>query len=137
MQDPIELRKLLRSHYGSETLYRHPPMRRFTYTEGVRAFAESAGGGAHWHLDIIATESDIARALRSEGFLVVDLDVSPEGGATITVASDKRGDGAYEGVAFFRDISWTDCPPGLWDFYLATNELDEGEVATLLLTSEY
>jgi hypothetical protein len=38
---------------GSETWYRHPLMRKITFTSGVKFMADKAG--AHWLLDIIVS----------------------------------------------------------------------------------
>ena len=144
MNDPQELHTLLRQHIGSETFYRHPLMRHplvghFIYTEGVRAFAENAGGGAYWFLDILATEQVIQQLALCEGFAVVDLNVKPDHSATVVMAKDAQTvstpeDRGYDGVVFDHAVGWTDCPEGTWRFYLCANELDG---VTLMLTSEY
>lgn len=117
--DAQELRSKLYHFTGTETWFRHPLNRGFFYTEGVRFFAEHAGGGAYWFLDIVATE--VFPLLEREPFLVITLDVHDN--ALIT-ADD--GDGK---VVWSRSIDYTDCPAGVWRFYLTNN--------VLTLPSEY
>lgn len=136
MNNPNDLRNLLAQHIGSDKLYEHPLVRIFTYTPGVRDFAQHAGGGAFWLLDILATEPAIRQAVRDNGFAIAVLDVPASADmATLTVANDVDGD-RFEGVAFERKLL-TDCPVGQWKFYLVPNVLDEHTVTTCLLPSEY
>jgi hypothetical protein len=105
---------------GTETWYRHVLNREMLYTEGVQYFAENAGNGAYWFLDIVATE--FFGLLRKEPFMLIELRVV--GGSAVIVAEDGNGNEVYR-----RDIDYTDCPPGVWKFYLTDN--------VLLLPSEY
>ena len=87
-------------------------------TDGVRYFAETAGGW--WFLDIVATE--VMRFHQLKPFLVMVLDVC-DGDADIHV---EDGTGLR---LWHRHIQFTDAPHGHWRFYLADN--------VLLLPSEY
>lgn len=111
----------LSQFYGTENYYRScifaPNM---VHTDGVQYFAENAGNGAFWFLDIVATE--IYPLLKTEPFIAITLN-SVDGKAKI-VATD--GD---DGLVFKKDIDYTDCPDGTYEFFLTDN--------VLMLTSEY
>lgn len=129
MEHTQDLRNLLSQHYGSECIFRHPMVRSFLYTEGVQAFAEHAGNGAYWFLDIIATEPDIKAGMRKHGFVIIVLDVK-DGKAELTVSRDYDSSKHKHIDSFFgRTFDFTDCPEGVWMFYLTDN--------TMLLPSEY
>lgn len=123
MTDPNELQTLLHGYTGSECLYRHPFGKGCTYTEGVKAFAENAGGGAYWLLDIIMTEPVLVDSMRAEGIIFVTLHVQ-SGRAWITAQRDTG-----EPQIFNRKVDWTDCPDGDWRFYFCND--------VLMVPSEY
>ncbi|TET95031.1 MAG: hypothetical protein E3J26_03520 [Candidatus Zixiibacteriota bacterium] len=52
---------------GSETHWRHPIMRRFLYTDGVKFIADTCG--AHWLIDLIASHQ-LKASVRRENFQV-------------------------------------------------------------------
>lgn len=104
---------------GSTEYFKHWT-KRLLYTEGVQYFAENAGGGAYWFLDICATE--IMDAQATEPFIYITLDV--KGDSALLTATDGDVMNLY-----VREIEYTDCPPGLWRFYLVNGVLH--------LTSEY
>jgi hypothetical protein len=116
-----ELKRNLSYFIGTEQWYHHPLRREMLYTDGVKFFAEHAGGGAYWFLDIVATE--IFPLLAKEPFMLVELQVEDSNVCRIVV-SDGDGNEVYT-----KDIDYTDCPAGLWKFYLTDN--------VLLLPSEY
>lgn len=121
MNDPIQLRADLANFYGTEKWYRHALVRSMLYTDGVQYFAENAGDGAYWFLDIVATE--IYPLKGTNPFMTVKL-LSKDNKPTI-VAEDGN-----KNVVFTRDdIEYTDCPEGVWEFFLTDN--------VLLLPSEY
>jgi len=105
---------------GTETWTRHGLNRNMLCTDGVMYFAENAGNGAFWFLDIVATE--LMMLHKKEPCLVITL-ASKDGKATITA------DDGNDRVLYTREIEYTDCPPGDWKFYLVDN--------VLLLPSEY
>jgi hypothetical protein len=112
-----DLRSELANFYGTEQWYKH--MFGLLYTDGVKYFAEKAG--AYWLLDIVDTE--IKPLLKREGFLDVQLIVA----GTKAIIAVGNGNGGTD--LFRRDIPFTDCPEGVWRFYLTDN--------VLLLPSEY
>lgn len=117
-----QLKHHLSQHIGGGDQYMHQLVRSVQYTEGARDFFINAGNGAYWMLDILATEPDI-RAEAKRGFANVLLKV--EGSrAVITV-----DDGNDSPPVFKRDIEFTDCPEGDWQFYFIEN--------VILLPSEY
>ena len=119
MNNP-DLRQALTQYTGSESWYRHNLNRNMLYTDGVRFFAENAGGGAYWFLDIIATE--VFPLLRNEPFISIEMTVEDDMAGI--VAGDGNGN-----VLWARHIEFTDCPEGEWRFYLTDN--------VLLLPTEY
>lgn len=119
--DTTELKSNLANFTGTEEYYRHTLNRNVIYTEGVQFFAENAGGGAYWLIDILATEPAILKQQRE--FASIWLEVKGEK-ARITV-----DDGNDSPPVYTRDIDWTDCPEGLWKFYMIDG--------TILLPSEY
>jgi hypothetical protein len=124
-----ELRHNLASFIGSEKAYFHALNRAVHYSEGVRFFAQNAGGGAYWLLDILASEPQILRGVAEHGMCVVLLQVVGSV-AQLTVARDYNSDsGAFEAVAYTRQIDFTDCPEGQWKFYMIDN--------MIMLPSEY
>lgn len=131
MHTTQELQQELNQHYGSESVFRHALVRNVCYTEGVQAFAQHAGGGAYWLLDILATEPAILRLARAEGIAFATLAVK-DGKAVLSVAADS-------GVppVFSQVIPYTDCPDGDWLFYLQPTEVVGQEVIMILLPSEY
>lgn len=122
--------KLGLAHYtGSETIYFHNLNRRINYTEGVQFFAQNAGGGTYWLLDILATQPEILKGVAEHGFCIVVLKVE-NGKAVLTAARDYDSDtGRFENVVYFRTIDFTDCPEGVWKFYFVDN--------VIMLPSEY
>lgn len=117
MTNSDELHALLSECSGTSQWYTHP-FSRITYTDGVRAFCQNAGGGAYWFLDIVLTEPVIRKAMLEEGLQIVTLSVDPEQRAHITVKRD-----TYDPVIFSRAIGSTDCPAGVWRFYLVADVL--------------
>ena len=91
---------------------------KMVHTDGVEYFCEKAS--AYWFLDIVATE--IFGLQEVDYFLSITLAVQ-DGKATITVE-----DGDCE-VLFEKNIEFTDCPEGSYEFFLTDN--------VLMLTSEY
>lgn len=144
MNNANELRQMLRNYTGSEQVYRHSLARLFNYTEGARAFFRNAGQGAYWLADILATEPSIRKGVQEHGFCLALLDVA-EGSAKLVVARDattqRCTDGVkrhiFEGEVFSRTIDYTDCPEGIWKFYLTWEQTEKSEVVRCMLPSEY
>ena len=124
MKDAGELRHLLAHHTGTTQWYRHP-FSRCTYTDGVKAFAQNAGHGAYWLLDIVLTQPEIVQGMRDEGLVFVWLNVTEDKKATLRVARDSGN----EPTLYARDIDYTDCPPGEWVFNFTQD--------VLMIPSEY
>lgn len=123
MNEAQELRAQLAQHTGSEHWYRHPFNRTCAYTDGVKDFAEHAGGGAYWLLDILMTQPEILTAMRRLGIVFITLNAAL-GKAKLTVVEDSDIPPLYE-----RGIDATDCPDGEWKFFFGDN--------VLMLPSEY
>lgn len=120
MNDAQKLRNTLAQFTGADEMHRHSLVRGMLYTPGVMHFADEAGNGAHWFVDIVATE--FMPLLSEEDFLVITLDV--QGSAAMITVDDGNGNDLRT-----KAIEFTDCPEGEWKFYLTNN--------TLLLPSEY
>ena len=105
---------------GTENYYRtnHLFAKDMVHTDGVQYFADTAG--CYWFLDIIATE--VFPLLKKEPFISIKL-VANNGVAVITAE-----DGDCKEI-FSKDISYTDCPDGDYQFFLTDN--------VLMLSSEY
>lgn len=116
---------------GTENHYRHGLNRTVLYTDGVKFFAERAGGGAYWFLDILATELNDIR--KTEGFLSIKLDVKGTLSANVHTAQVIVDDGNGN-VLHTKDIAFTDCPVGEWKFYMADAG---GGLSVIMLPSEY
>jgi hypothetical protein len=121
MKDRQELSNLLANYTGSETWWRHPFGRGCTYTDGAKAFAENAGNGAYWFLDIVFTE--YVELMREQGFITVTLCVHDNGKAVVKVTDGNQT------TLEFKHIDWTDCPKGDWKFFFVDD--------VLLIPSEY
>lgn len=112
---------------GTETWWRHPLNRNVTYTDGVKYFADNAAGGAHWLLDIIATE--LAPFARTHG--IAFLTAASDGRrATLSLRRDSD-----EPPLWTRDIALTDLPEGDWPLWIADG--GPGGTAVVMLPSEY
>ena len=112
----------LSQFYGTENYYRTNPFfaKDMVHTDGVQYFADNAGNGAYWFLDIVATEA--FPLLKKEPFLAIKLTVA-NGSADISIE-----DGDYRTFKQ-KHIAHTDCPDGEYQFFLTDN--------VLMLTSEY
>ena len=122
----------LRQFTGTETWFRHPITRDFLYTEGVHFFANNAGGGAYWLLDILATQPEVRRGVTSKGFGIALLSAK-DAAAWLTVSHDLGEHNKPIDVLFAKTITYTDCPDGQWKFYLQY----DGEHIICMLPSEY
>ena len=105
---------------GTENYYRTNHLFAKDMADGVQYFAENAGNGAFWFLDIVATE--IYPLTKKDPFLAINMLVE-DGQAKIAVE-----DGDLK-LLFSKHIAHTDCPSGLYEFFLTDN--------VLMLTSEY
>jgi hypothetical protein len=118
--DTQELKALLRNYYCTENYHYNPMYRKLRYTDGVKAFAEHAGGGAYWFLDIIGTEF-LSKA--DPRFCVISLIVTDDSWKIEMQADSDMP------LLYSREGDFTDCPEGVWKFYLIDN--------VMLLPSEY
>ncbi|TXM69661.1 DUF6876 family protein [Methylobacterium sp. WL120] len=104
---------------GSENWYRHALVQRITYTDGVKYVADEAG--AHWLVDIIAT-NQLEPKVKREEFQVWKLTVADGKGKVVC-------EDGNDNAVFSQDIDFTDFPePGI------TMWLTDG---VILLPSEY
>jgi len=103
---------------GTTKYHRSSIFSPLVHTDGVEAFCDQAH--AYWFLDIASTE--IQELLDREYFLGIKLIVI-DGQAQIQVTD---GD---ENEMLVKDIAFTDCPNGVYEFFMTDN--------VLMLTSEY
>ena len=136
MNDGTDLNNQLRHFTGGDSIYHHGLVKSFNYTEGVRFFAQNAGYGAYWLLDILATEAVITQHLNARGFALVLLKVTGQT-AVLTVANDSDAPALYT-----RNFTFTDCPEapvternanGVWEFYLETTYVGEDRKVILCM----
>lgn len=133
-------RVIARYSGGSEKRYVHQFNRKFIFTEGVLAVAQTAG--AFWLLDLVALKLAplYAKAwLAGEtGLGAVKLEVYPRGresGPAATVRLSLQDDAPD---AYAEDLDLTDFPEGAWTFMLGTDQVDEDSyVSTMYLLSEH
>lgn len=117
-----ELLQNLPQFIGTENYHKLTLVRDVVFTDGVKFFAENAGGGAYWLMDIIASQPEIRDTARA-GFADITLSVDPGFRGTIRV-TDGNGHMTYT-----RDLDYTDCPEGEWKFFYTDG--------VVMLTSEY
>lgn len=103
---------------GTQAYHRSSIFSNLVHTDGVQSFCEQAS--AFWFLDIASTE--IQELLDREYFLGIKLIVI-DSQAQIQVTD---GD---ENEMLVKDIAYTDCPHGVYEFFMTDN--------VLMLTSEY
>ena len=104
---------------GSERYYAtNPFVRKLVHTDGCQYFFNEAG--AWWFADIISL--DIFPLHSEEPFLAITMSVKD--GSAVVIATDGN-----EKELFNKQIDFTDCPEGEYNFYLTDN--------VLMLTSEY
>lgn len=108
--DSSQLRHGLAQYTGCDQPFRHSLVRSVLYTDGVQFFAQNAGNGAYWFIDILATEPAI-RKLGAD-FALITLTVTDS--AAKIVVTDGNDDTP---PVFTQTIEWTDCPEGEWKFY--------------------
>lgn len=111
---------------GTAQYFKHAFNPKFVYTDGVRHFAREAGGGAYWFLDIMATEVHALHNKKEEYFLSVKMTVREH--KAVIIATDGN-----DTVLWHRDLEYTDCPEGVWEFFM----IYDGEQSVILVTSEY
>lgn len=104
---------------GTTAYHKSSLFSKMVHTDGVESFCNQAH--AYWFLDICSTEI-FEYQLRGEHFLSIKL-VVVNGSAQIFVTD---GD---DNPVMKKDIEFTDCPQGLYEFFLMDN--------VLMLTSEY
>lgn len=119
--DTITLQSELEQFIGTAGYHFNPLYWWLNYTDGVQYFAQNAGGGAYWLLDIIGTE--LQPLARKHRFMTVDLRVHANESCDIVVTDGNDSE------LWAKRVSFTDCPKGDWRFFLQSG--------VLMLTSEY
>ena len=112
---PEKLKTELQQYTGCEQPFFNPLYRWLNYTDGAKAFAELAE--AYWFLDYVGFNLQTCAA--KEDFIAIQLDVDGETmSAVITIT-----DGNENLVKPLKKIGYTDCPAGVWKFYLVNDML--------------
>jgi len=122
-----QLSTALAHHTGSEHLYVHAFAKSMDYTDGVRCFADLAG--AWWLIDHLLFDPRYKRAALEHNIVFLSVAVDERARAMIECVRDT---GEYPLVR--HHVRYTDCPVGVWRFYLQANGRGG---ATLMLPSEY
>lgn len=120
MQATQSFKNSLAQFYGTEQYYFNPLYKWMRYTDGVKYFAENAGNGAYWLLDIIGTE--LHQLTKTHDFINIEFNVTANSGK---ISADDGNDHRI----YQKRIDYTDCPEGNYRFYLTDN--------VLMLDSEY
>lgn len=107
-----DLENYMSNFTGTSQWYRHPFVRNFIYTDGVRYFCEKAE--AHWFLDGVAFEIGFIKF--PSNFGLVRLTVNEDHSATVSYLS---GDNE---ILKEQKIRNTDCPVGVWEFIYSVEE---------------
>lgn len=115
-----ELNYELNHHTGTSGYHFNPLYRWLNYTDGVQSFAQHAGNGAYWFLDIVGTE--LKKIAIEEEFLCITLKSESFRGHIITTDGNDK-------ILYQKKIPFTDCPTGDYTFFL-TNSV-------MMLSSEY
>lgn len=110
---------------GANQFYKHPLVRNFHYSDGVRDLALT---GCYWMLDVAATEIPAAMRKHEEihGILEVTVSLAQTCRMELTVDDDKP-------AIWKKLVGPTTLPVGTWLFELA----DEGERVAMILLSEH
>ncbi len=115
-----ELVNELSNHIGTSAYHFNPFYKWLNYTDGVESFAQHAGNGAYWFLDIIGTE--LKQLATEQDFLCITLkSESFRGHIIATDGNDK--------ILYQKKIPFTDCPNGDYTFFLTNG--------VMMLSSEY
>jgi hypothetical protein len=115
-----DLASELNNHIGTSAYHHNHYYPWLKYTDGVESFAQHAGNGAYWFLDIIGTE--LKQLATEQDFLCITLkSESFRGHIIATDGNDK--------ILYQKKIPFTDCPTGDYTFFL-TNSV-------MMLSSEY
>ncbi len=109
---------------GANFFVRHPLARRFQYSDGVQACAES---GCYWLLDIAATEIPKVLRQHKEPLGILYARVS-ESQAELSLELEDDVPPAWK-----KSIPWTDLPTGEWVFEI----VDERERVAMILITEH
>ena len=120
---------------GSDGRTRHPFLRRFIYTDGVKAVADHVGG--YWLLDIVATEVAPITLQRWKdhedplGFFIINVKGKK---AQLSYTRDTGATPLWK-----RTIDYTDWPEGEWKYELAIDGvlIPGSTVAVMLLLEEH
>lgn len=115
-----QLQEHLRGYTGCMQPLFNPLYRWMNYTDGVKAFAEKAE--AYWALDYIGF--NLMKHANDNRMLTITIKVD---GASKTGVITVVGDG--ETVVATKNLRYTTCPDGEWEFFLVNN--------MLMLPSEY
>lgn len=116
------------SRNGANKMIRHPLMRNFAMSDGVRDLADT---GIWWLVDVLATELPAVFRQQAEVSNTATIKVKVSSGkATLTAEFDD------DVVAWKKHITHTDMPEGEWLFYMADEY--EGDCRyRIILLSEY
>jgi hypothetical protein len=132
--DAQTLRNTIQSFSGgSDGRYRHHLNRRMIYTEGMKAVADAAG--SYWLIDDIAilAAKKYANAWEAGevGIGIVKLAVAENTARmTLSLSDNKEPE-------LLQEVPFTDFPEGEWNFYLGTDQDEDGYLTTLYLPSEH
>ena len=108
----------LSGFHGTFAYHKSSLFSKMVHTDGVESFCNQAH--AYWFLDVCATE--IHPLLEREFFLSIKLIVVNDTAQIVITDGD-------DNPMLTKEIEFTDCPQGMYEFFLTVN--------VLMLTSEY
>lgn len=116
MDTPDELRNALAGFGPTANHWKHAQTPWLTYTDGLKHFAEHAGCGGFWFIDLIA--KSVRVLAQHERRLKLTLTVAA--GRAVVTATNARTDAPQ--MRPLR-VPRTDCPLGTWEFWLVDSVL--------------
>lgn len=113
------------SRNGASFFVRHPLVRSFLYSDGMKECAEA---GCYWLLDVLATEIQSKQFKEKQSTLCIVQVVVKNQKCEIT---GEFFDG--DSSPYSKHVPYTDLPEGTWNFYLSY----EDDKVICYLPSEY
>lgn len=135
--NPQDLQAELAQFTGAEMYNRHAFNLRLVWTNGVEHFANTAK--AYWFLDVIAVGCNgrpgpVPRIVPGKDRMGIVLLKVRAGSAHLEIRNDyDEEDETCGSVLYQESIGPTDCPEGVWKFYLVADD----QHVVMMLPGEY
>ena len=135
--NPQDLQAELARFTGTETYHRHSLNRHLLWTDGVEFFARQCK--TFWFIDGIAVgwngrRGPVPSVVPGKDRMGIVLLKVADGKANLEIRSDYNEQDDTCGSVLYREkIGHTDCPEGVWKFYLVADDRH----VTMMLPGEY